>query len=324
MNKKNQLLIKWIVGTAIVLTTVGYGTYKTSEYMAMPTASRVSLQNNFLQFLAYWIGIRNPDISFQENNLSDQNNPDFGQTKNAGGGNQQNPKTAANTSASQKNNPGNNPQETAESNTKSNNKNNLENRSEISAENNPESTAEYNAESNIENNSEISTENNPGSNAEYNAESNIENNSEISTENNPGSNAEYNAESGIENNSEISTENNPGSNAEYNAEGNTGNNPGNNPGNNSGTGNIDQTNLPTINPIPTDTEVSQTIASQNKQRYTLSALLAAHQALAAKVMQQAEATKYQTVTTQNIPAVSTNQPPADVVAKIKSTEIVHH
>ena len=77
-------------------------------------------------------------------------------------------------------------------------------------------------------------------------------------------------------------------------------------------------NLPAINPIPSDNAASQSITQQNQQSDSLAALVASHQALAAQVRQSAEATKYQTVTSESIAPTDTTPAPQDIVDKIKS------
>lgn len=95
----------------------------------------------------------------------------------------------------------------------------------------------------------------------------------------------------------------------------------NNAGNNTAAGN--QTNTPTTaNPIPTDADALQRVARQDQRLAEAYAVLAAHQALAAQVMQAAANSKNQTVTAQKIPAPYTGQAPDDVMEKLKSNQIV--
>jgi len=76
------------------------------------------------------------------------------------------------------------------------------------------------------------------------------------------------------------------------------------------------------NPIPTDAEALQRIALQNQQKAGMYALLAARTALAARIQGAAEATKYETVVSQNIAPANTTPAPQDVVDQIKSHKLV--
>jgi len=85
-----------------------------------------------------------------------------------------------------------------------------------------------------------------------------------------------------------------------------------------------QTNAPMdiANPIPTDAQVAQNIGLQNANRNQLMTVLSAREALTAPVQEAAAASKYQIVTSQSIPTPYTGPVPADVIAKIKSNEVV--
>jgi hypothetical protein len=56
----------------------------------------------------------------------------------------------------------------------------------------------------------------------------------------------------------------------------------------------------------------------------LSTLLANQQALAAEVMQSAQATKYQIVASESIKPADTTPAPQDIVDKIKSAQLIQH
>jgi hypothetical protein len=96
---------------------------------------------------------------------------------------------------------------------------------------------------------------------------------------------------------------------------------GNNAGNTRAAQN--KTNNPgnIANPIPTDAEVLQRIASRNQQEAHLYSILAAREALAAQVQQQASAFKYQTATFSNTPSAGVTPPSTDTIAKIKSFQL---
>ncbi len=325
MKKKNLLPIKWMLGILIILTAAVYWTTQqtqSKDHGILPAASSFSSQNNFFQFLANMIGIRGQSASSseasKENNIPNQNEP-MPTREHVPASGDVSPstlpsKTASNVEAPQ----GTEPIAEQGSNT-AQEKNNAGNTPGINAENNSKNTAQINSEYNSESSAGNNQENNSGINAENNPGANAENNpwnvSETNPENNPG------------NNSGDNSGNNPGTNADQipwnlNSGANAENNPGNLSGNNSG--NINQSNLPTINPIPSDSAVSQSIAQQNQQSDTLAALIAARQALVVPVQQQAEASKYQTVNSQSIPAPSTDQAPADAVAKMKSNQVMYH
>jgi hypothetical protein len=320
MKKKNLLTIKWMLGILIILMAVAYWTNQQTPGKGrglLPAASSVSSPNNFFQFLADFLGMGRQRSSSGELMPTTQSQP----SPTRGHDTRSVPKqvakqesaegesTSGEQPSAEQDNADNNPASNSESNANNGSGNGEEKRSEINAENNPET----NAEANPENNPQINAENNP----ETNAETNPENNPQINAENNPGSNAETNPE------------NNPGNNLG----GSSGNSSGNNPGC------IPQcfpeckpecisantpSNLPTINPIPSNNAASQNIARQNQQSDTLAALEAANQALAAKVMQSAQATKYQTVSSDSIPPTDTTPAPQDIVDKIKSAQLIQH
>jgi len=337
MKKKNTLPIKWMLGILILLVAVAYWTARQTQSKdqgILPAASNVSSQNNFFQFLANMLGPQYKSI------LSNQNEPlpttptavlrqqDVGASRlpNELGLNVKAPQGTGPTAGQGTNSAqrGNNPGNSSEMNTENNSGNN----SEINAKNNPE--------------------NNSGSNSGNTSGNTSGNNSGNTSGNNSGSNSGNNSGGNSGGYSGCVLGCYPGCNPGCDPEckpsvcnlGNTsgnasGNNSGNTSGNNSGTnadqvpgnltsGSINQYNLPTINPIPTDAEVSQSIAQQNQNKDSLAALVANHQALVVSVQQQAEASKYQTVTAQSIPAASTNQAPDDAVQKIKSKQVVYH
>lgn len=79
-----------------------------------------------------------------------------------------------------------------------------------------------------------------------------------------------------------------------------------------------------INAPRTDAEVLQSIAQQNKNREKIAALLSANATITAQIRQQANAAKYETVNSQNIPAPDTTPVPAEILEKLKSNQLIHH
>jgi hypothetical protein len=341
MKKKNTLLTKWVLGILIILLAVTYWrsqqTQNRGQGIFPTTASSVSSQNNFFQFLGHLIGIHAQGPSSGEgsngNNVPPASGP-LPQGMLPG-------KTASNVEALQETNPlaGQAP--------------NPENASEINAENNSESNTEIPSGINAENNSG----NNQGNNAENNSEINAQSNQEFNAEANPelnaevpsGINAENNAENNLGNNPQTNTENAPGANAEISggipSENTSESNPASSSSSESGSGNnqafvpvcvpqcfpqctrecnTKYANLATINPIPSDTAVSQSVAQQNLQNAALDRLLTTRSALVIPVQQQAQALKYQYVDPNAIPAVSTNSAPADIVQKVKANQLSLH
>ena len=96
---------------------------------------------------------------------------------------------------------------------------------------------------------------------------------------------------------------------------------GNNAGNNVAAQNETNVSGHIANPIPTDAEVLQRIASRNQQEAHLYSILAAREALAAQVQQSAAASKYQTATFSNTPSAGVTPPSADTMAKVKSFQL---
>ncbi|MBF0570982.1 MAG: hypothetical protein HQL12_03830 [Candidatus Omnitrophica bacterium] len=316
MNKKNKLPIIGMIGIILVLMSAFYWGHQTSKNVTTSTVSNVSSTDNLFQFLLNIIGIGNHRTSAggtsSGTNTSNQNNPVFGSTlpgKNPLNGQalQGTTEQGANT-AQGKNSPENNP----EINGANHSGIDIENNSETTKTNNPDDNATYNTEYN----SEINSESGMGTDLGNNINNSAENNTGTNAENNSGNNSEVNSATNLITNSENTAGDNSGNTPGDNSGDNSGSNSGGNSGSN--TGNSNQSNLPTINPIPSNSKVSQSIARQNQQNDTLAAMLAAREALVIPVQQQAQATKYQTVTSQSIPPVSTTPAPADVVEKVKS------
>ena len=84
------------------------------------------------------------------------------------------------------------------------------------------------------------------------------------------------------------------------------------------------THINPINPIRTDKQILENIAQQNENHNKLNALLSAQAQKTAQIRQQAEITKYQKVDTETIPAPDTSPDPDDIMAKLKSGELIHH
>jgi len=318
MNKKNKLPIKWMFGIIIILIAIACWTTQQAQNKNQAMGSATSnffSQNNFLQFLGHLIGLQNlgnssggpfnaNTSSTQGSNASPQGGNEWNNAGNTLGGNNSSGagKNAGGTGANTEGITGTNAgQETG----------NIEG---------------YNAEQVTGNFLENTVSNETG---------NIESNpSEINAENNPTSNTETSTNQETENPSEMNAENNPGANAETSQGNSFGGNLGNNSGNNSGNpsegnsgnslGSLNAPNLPTINPILPNDVVSQNIAQQNQQTAALAAILKTRQALVAPVIQQAQASKYQTVTAQDIPAPSINPPSSDIVAKVKANQLSLH
>ena len=177
---------------------------------------------------------------------------------------------------------------------------------------------EINSELNAQNNSDLITGNNQAINSnlasEINAENNAENSLQSNSENNP------------QNNSEINSGNTLGSGIGSSSGNNSGYGPGDNSGNNTGknTWIVDPSTLPTINPIPSDNQVSQNVAKQNQQNEALASLLAYREALVIPARHQAESTKYQIISTDNLPSATITAPSSDIVEKVKSRQISLH
>jgi hypothetical protein len=82
--------------------------------------------------------------------------------------------------------------------------------------------------------------------------------------------------------------------------------------------------LPVINPVPSNADITQSVAQQDQQNQQLAALVAANQALTFQVMQSAESTMYQTVDPSTIGAPDSTPAPQDMVDKIKSAQLIQH
>jgi hypothetical protein len=316
MSKKNKLPVTWMLGIIVILIAIVCWTNQAAKNAAGPAGTNISSPNNFFQFLENLFGI-GPQGPYQNKSLL----PGWGHVQD---------RTSQNVSPSTltNGNPLNMESAQATASTAgqglnaseqgSNTENNAENNSEI----NPENNAENNSETNAQNSSGLNAENNPENNQGINAENSQEYNQESNAENNSG----INAETPPENNSG----GNSGTGLGSPLGGNEGNNPQCipqcypecNPGCNAD--NYNQYNLPTLNHIPSDAQVSQSITQQNQANTTLSTLLATRQALVTPVLQQAQALKYQVVNSQDIPAPSTNPPPDDIKAKVQSRQYSFH
>lgn len=79
-----------------------------------------------------------------------------------------------------------------------------------------------------------------------------------------------------------------------------------------------------INPIRTNTEILQAIEQLNENRDKINSVLTANAMITAQIRQQAQAGKFQTVTSQSIPGPNTDPAPADLLEKLKSNQLMHH
>ena len=320
MRIKNKLPIKWMLGIVVILMLMANWTHHVSKRLALHHGSSSTSQNSFVQFLEDLFGLGEPNSSSnnasQKNNMQNGNNQNSGSMKGLNTADQRNPNSTSgdNGSASQRSgrdqgedNAGNNPE--------TNGENNSELNADDSSGNNPDFNAASSSGLNAENNPQDNSGNNPGTNAATNSE-----NPGSNSDNNPGDNSGGNTGSGPGDN----PGGNPGSGPGDNPGGNPGSGPGDNPGSPGGGPGGDQPVLPTINPIPSDDAVSQSVAKQNQQNDAAAALIASREALVVPVQQQAQASKYQAVNTQNTPAPSTDLPPADVEAKVQAKQVTFH
>ena len=361
---KNLLPIKWllviIAGLIAIVLWSHQGFKNTSSSAGLNASSSLNAHNpgsfNFFQFLGSLFGIKTqesiltPESKTAEtlkNNDSNLSLPSGA----AGPLGQGNPDSLSGASTPQAQ--GTDPAQQAA----------IEAKDKLTAEErNPASNSEMNYPNNAENNTPFGEADNPSYNAEYNAEGNSEINAMTNSQDNgvitiignpdnpTGDDAGSSAGNNSGNNSANSPGNNPGNNPGTIPASGTGNNPGNEPGNgsadssNGNSGNssgdnngnpsggfsgststfLDPANLPTINPIPSNSQISQSIAQQNQQGSSLANIVASRQALVVPVVQQAQATKYQTVDAQNIPAVSTNQAPSDIIQKVQEHQLSLH
>jgi len=311
MKKNEKLPIQWIIGIVVTLILMVHWTNPTSRNLTMYAVTHISSYHNFFQFLTNILGFETTSSLSSENpkrnNLLMPNNPGLGQMQDASrqGLPYPNALSAGNPSSMEANS--------------SQKENNASTKLEINDTNNSGKNALNNPVSNSTNNAETNADKGTGSmdNAELNAENNPQNNSETNSTNN----------------ADINSQNNSGDNTGYysgngpnNSSGdNTGNNSGGSSDNNSGASHqSNQPILPTINPIPSNNQVSQSIAQQNQNINSLTALVASRQTLVIPVQQQAQMTKYQTINAQDIPPVSSSQAPSDVQQKIQSHQLTFH
>ena len=317
MKKKSSLPIKWILGILVILMTLTtyYSTQQTQgkNHGIWSAASHFISHNSFFQFLENILGIRNSNnLSGEASNENNGLAPNDIKARQLGGlnGSQRlnlNSLSNANKPTSPESS------NTQKANNSGENNSNINSMISSSSSNNSQDNSELNAE----NNSEINSNNNTLNNSVSDESNSSINNSDI----NAGSNSENN----FGDNSNNNPQNTSGTNSNNNPTDTSGNNSGDNSGNSSGnTNQPNQVNLPTFNPIPTDAQAAQSIAQQDQQEAALAALLASRQALVEPVQEQAQASKYQTVTTQDIPAPSTNQAPAGIIQKVQSHQISLH
>jgi len=84
------------------------------------------------------------------------------------------------------------------------------------------------------------------------------------------------------------------------------------------------TQVKPIVPTQTDEEILQNIAKQNEYRDKVTTLLAANAKTTAQIRQENDVNKYQIVLSQNIPLPDKTPAPADLLAKLKSNQLMHH
>jgi len=318
MKKKNQLPIKWIIGIVIALIVAVQWSHHASTNDSSPASSHISSQNDFFQFMASLFGMGGPNASSGEaakgHNASNQNSLNSPQTGGLNSADQQDQNSMNDASGS-----------AMQGSAASQQGNHGENNSGGSSEGNSEMNAEDSSANNSENNSGLNAENtssnNPASNSESNADQeqgNLAENPPANSDNNSGNNSGNSSNDNSENNPDQGTGNNPTDNS-----GGSGNNPGGNSGGNA-PGSPNQNSFPVINPIPSDDTATQSIAQQNQHADALAAELSSRQALVAPVVQQAQATKYQSPTYNDIPTPTTTSPSADTIAKVQSKQYSFH
>jgi hypothetical protein len=353
--KKNSQLIKWMMGSLIVLGAVAFGMRQALIFSAgHDGASPFSSPKNFLQYLESFIGWASQNGTFYGNTLSSQNNPNSWAAKNAVRANQFNLNSSGvNASLSQGFNTaqgagvhGNNMGANAGSN------------STYETAVNPSYSTGNAGQAANNLNSGTNSDNLSGSNSGNGSENNSGDNLQTGSNQNSGNFSGNNSSSGQGNNSNgnsgNNSTNNPGGSQGHNSGGSTGNGSGggsqNNSGNNSGGYSgcvvgcypgcipgcdpeclppscnlgINPNTLPTINPVPSDITVAQIIAQQNQNNASLAQLLASRQALVVPVRQQSQDSKFQTINPNTMQDPSTNQPPADVRAKINAHQVNLH
>ena len=304
MNKKNRSLLKWALGAMLILALIPLANPQLLKNLHMPTASDLSSPGRFLSYLEDFFSLYfnsvSSDITSVELNLNALLN--LGHVPGEAG--YVSPSTlpadaGLNGKASQGNNPSANQGANQEPNSLANSANNT----------NPE-PATINSESNISTNSETGSSAPSG---DMNAGNGSQNNS---ANNSPG-----NSDQGAGNQPGTSSGDNSGSNLASGSGTNqgAGNSGDNNPNNSSGPSNPN--NLPTINPIPSDDTVSQSITQQNNQRDSMAELLAKRQALIAPIQEEAQNSKYQPVTAPSAPDPNAATVSADILEKFKSHKI---
>ena len=331
MNKKRSPL-KWILGISIVLIALGLWTIQQTQNPDRGLSSRASIissSNNFFQFLENLFGIRNHGNSASGLLTNQGQSPASGKTSSG---------TLLNNSTSKlKINQG----ITSNSDQDNNIATNAENNLIINSENNQTINPGNITENSIESNSELNP-NNTGSNADNNGNDNPDNN-------NPSNNADTNPADNNGNNPDTNLSGNSGAASDFNKGCAMGCFPGCIPGCDPecvpgcSTGLIsgnDQThqnqapsnqtnlpnqtirpNLPTINAIPTDTQIAQNVAQKNQANYMLAQLTASNQALADNARKAAQ---FELNDPSKIKPVDTTPAPSDIVDKIKSAQLIQH
>jgi len=341
MYLRNRPRERLIIGI-IVLIVVIYRTHQVTQYMEYSTRTGAASSNSFVEFLQDFFGL-GPQGFFLNTGASsshgqNQNKMNPGQSGSSDEGNQSdiNPQTgqryasgSGEGSGSQKDNtssgsptmaaPGNSDE--SPNSRQSNNGNNASidfgSNAEINAQNNTELNSQMNTETNSETNSEILSGGGDVNNSENNAENN--------GTNNQGNNSENNAQNNAANNPNgPSGDATGGSSGDNSGDGGSGSGDNSNNNQNSPSNLPNPATLPTINPIPSDSSVGQSISTQNQQGESIAQELASRQAQVTPVQQQAQASKYQTISYQNIPTPSTAPTPSDIMAKVQSKQYSFH
>ena len=306
MKKKNSP-ITLMIGIVIFLVSTVFVSHQLTQSISLQKVSNNAPQGNFFQTLATIFGFQK--MNFASNESPDGTHPSgqyASSSQQLGNGVSNHPnQNSFNSSA-------------ANGSTGGQDRTNAGNNSGDNADNNLPSglisNAEYDNEKIIQNPSEINAENNSNNNQGVNPDNGSENNNGNTGQNN----AENNQGGSPDNYSGGNSGNMPEGASGNNPEGNTGNNPG------AGSGGITQFTLPTINPIPTDDSVSQSLTQHNQQNEALAALLATRKALVAPAQEQSQTTKNVAVNPQTIPAPVNNPPTEDLLQKLKSHQVTFH
>ena len=321
MKNKNRSRLKWALGAILLLMAIPLANPQFLNHLRLPTLTELSRPGRFMDYLENLFNMyfhsATTDLNAVETELNTINQllQTWGHVPRKSG--YVSPSAVPsvvglNAKATQGNNPtaqqASNPSQT---------ENTLEtpNTPDTNATNNAETNTDTNAANNASSNAEQSIESTGAGSQGDNTQSNNGNNADNNAANNPAGNTELNATIGS---GEGSSNNGTGAATSGSDQGTGGSS-----NNNSGSGSA--SDLPTINPIPTDDQAATSIAKQNQQNDSLTAELARRQALITPVQEQAQANKYQTIPpTTSIPTPSANPPPSDTAAKVQSKQYSFH